>query len=168
MKTAILILLLVFVSVIITFKVMAKNKPGDSIEENFAIIEEDLNIILPQSYKDAIRNYPFKNMDDIDNIEDSLIKNKDRVVALNLKLRKDGFGDSQWPKFFFVIGEDGSGNYYFMNLKSKSDERVFYADHESDFEPIKLEDYLYDTNLGAFIKTKLEIQNEIHGTENIQ
>lgn len=168
MKTFIFVLLLFFAAAVITFKVMAKNKSGDSVEEDVSAIEEDLDVTLPQSYKDAIQNYPFKNIDDIDNIEDSLIKNKDRLIALNLKLRKDGFGGSQWPDYFFVIGEDGSGNYFFMNLKNKDDERVFYADHESDFEPGRLEDYLYDINLRAFIKTKLEIQDEVYGTESLR
>lgn len=166
MKIVIFVFLLIFAAAVITVKVMAKSKSGDSVEEDCSAIEGDLDVTLPQSYKDAIQNYPFKNIDDLDNTEDSLIKNKDRLVALNLKLRKDGFGGSKWPDYFFVIGEDGSGNYFFMNLKSKDDERVFYADHESDFEPGRLEDYLYDIDLRAFIKTKLEIQDEVHGAEN--
>jgi len=63
---------------------------GDTFKRNshgidFKEIEEKLGLILPEFYKLALLNYPFKPLDEIDCVKGNLVKELDWIATTNLE-----------------------------------------------------------------------------------
>ncbi len=102
-------------------------------------IESELSLKLPEFYTDVMLSYPFPGWD-CENF--MLCNDPEEIIRENKENRKEGFFDAEWPDHFFILGFDGCGNYYFIDLKNKK-EKVYFADHESFFDsnsPDKLEE----------------------------
>ncbi len=96
-------------------------------------IESALNIKLP---KELVDQYMSTDFDDLDRIEELgltgyrnfdflnslFIRDPERLIKINQRLRKRGIFKKPWKDQYFAIGYNGkSSNYYFINL---TDSRV--------------------------------------------
>jgi hypothetical protein len=123
---------------------------------DFSSIEESLRLRVPEWYRAALEVYPFPKE------EPELFGNAQEVINQNQEYRKTGWFGFSWPATFFIIGEDGCGNLYFIDL-GVSDRRVFIADHDGGPEPKKetLEEMVSSPSLEAHIKETFENQKGI-------
>ena len=122
---------------------------------NFALIELELNIKLPSFYKNTVSDYPFQKKDELDFVEDNLVRDEKWVIENNTNLRENGFFENNWSSNFIAIGHDGFGNYIFLNLVS-SDEKIYYADHDHDYDLDinDLEGLEYSSSMEEYIVTR--------------
>lgn len=91
-------------------------------------IEKELGISLPQSYRSFITSYP----DDIASIlgDFELISDTARLLEMNKDLHSRPFYRfPPWPKHLFAIGENGCGDYYFLDLRDSAG-TIRFVDHE--------------------------------------
>jgi hypothetical protein len=89
-------------------------------------IEKELELVLPHSYREFMQSGKFGegyggNPD--------LTGVAEEIIEMNKDLRENGFFGAKWPDNFLVIGDDGAGDYYFMDVK-KQNPVVLFADHE--------------------------------------
>jgi hypothetical protein len=122
---------------------------------DFTSIEEALRLRLPEWYRTTLEVYPFPKE------EMELFARAQKVINQNQEYRKTGWFGFPWPPSFFIIGEDGCGNLYFLDL-ADDDPRIFIADHDGGPEPKKeaLEEMVSSASLDAHIKETLEIQEK--------
>lgn len=129
---------------------------------NLKFIESELNISLPDFYHSAIKNYPFKAIDDLDFVEDSLVRDAKWIIKNNTELRSSTFFGKEWPHHYFVCGHDGFGNFFFLNL-NENDQTIYFADHEEDVSLDDLPYLEYSSTMAEYISMNLEDQKEIIG-----
>ena len=116
-------------------------------ETDLETIEQALAVSLPSSYRSIVLNYPqellklaelFKEDDD-DEPETpadlELLNDPKKIISENQHVRRPGIrytesGDP-WPADYFVVGIDGCGEYYAIDLRLGDESPVFYWDHES-------------------------------------
>jgi hypothetical protein len=89
-------------------------------------IGQELNLVLPRSYREFMQNGKFGDSDDG---PQELTGGADEVIKLTKDARKQGFYGATWPDNYLVIGDDGAGDYYFTDVQ-KERPAVFFADHE--------------------------------------
>jgi hypothetical protein len=89
-------------------------------------IEKELHLTLPRSYREFMQSGKFG--EGYDGIQE-LTGVADEVIEATKDLRANRFYGAKWPDNFLVIGYDGAGDYYFMNVERKTS-TVLFADHE--------------------------------------
>jgi hypothetical protein len=94
----------------------------------FSRIEQAFGVALPEWYRLRVLDYPFSKP------EDGLHHDEESIVRANEELRRDGWFGFPWPQEFFVIGDTGFGDSYFI-VTSTGDRRIFIADHEGGPAP---------------------------------
>lgn len=97
-------------------------------ENELSYIEESLKIELPSFYKEFMINYPIDLMK-TDAADFALIIDSERLIEENINAKNDFWGlplnsDS------FIIGENGCGDYYLIQLKE--DESIFTFFHDDN------------------------------------
>ena len=97
--------------------------------QDIRMIEEATGIKLPKAYADIITNYP-KELLGTDAQDFGLIDDAERIINENLSVRKDGFFGESWPERYFIVGENGCGDYYVINYES-DDFTIGFANHET-------------------------------------
>lgn len=127
---------------------------------NFDLIEAELNIRLPSFYKSALENYPFKRVDDLDFVEDNLVRETDWLIEHNSRLRSQAFFGQQWPHDYFAVGHDGFDNYMFLNLKH-NDQAIYFADQDEAVCLTNLSYLLYSSSMDEYISMSIEDQKAI-------
>lgn len=117
-------------------------------EKKIERIEGDLQVILPQAYRELLLSFPFA--DDPDPYDWEMFGHVNTIIGENKMYRRDGFFGPQWPAHYLVIGGDGCGNLYFLDL-SKGDDVVFFADHDGTSEFDGIDMYEETPNLAEWI-----------------
>ncbi len=106
-------------------------------------LEQELKVSLPASYRTFLSSYPADLALAVGDFE--LIAEADRLLTMNRELRsKPFYRFPPWPNHLFAIGENGCGDYYFLDLKDRSG-AVRFVDHE------KLNDERLAANVQAWI-----------------
>ena len=120
-------------------------------------LEELTGLAIPKSYEILIDNYPtelktLKADAGMKPGDYDLFDNANHILKINKFVRSEDFdifdaeGDpTTWPLRFLVIGEDGSGDYFAINLKRKK-LAVFRWYHDTggfDNEAPTMEKYIY-------------------------
>lgn len=104
---------------------------------NLMQIETELNLILPEEYKEVMCDYPFNNPDK-ETKKMFLYDSKD-IIKLNDRMRTGGYAGEKWPESFFCFGyveyKQGEDLVYFMNTTGKSPGNVYVADGDKKFNP---------------------------------
>jgi hypothetical protein len=127
-------------------------------QSDFEQIERRLDVTLPRTYTALLAVYPPDADDDIRS--HGLFSDPDRVIEENIAHRRDGWFHIPWPDHYFVIGDDGCGDTYFMVLGK--DEHIYFADHEGGSHPLdELEGCLASDTLHDHITSELKISREI-------
>ena len=99
-------------------------------------------------------------MDEIDCVEDNLVKETEWIIKTNLELRECKFFGNLWPARFLAIGHDGFGNFIFLNL-SESDETIYFVGHEEEFDPQNISDLELASNMEEYIQLCREEQDDV-------
>lgn len=124
--------------------------------EDFARIEEELSLTLPQSYREALQRAEFQT-EAAGFME--FTGDADEVIGLNLEARREGFFGVKWPEHYLIIGEDGAGNSYFTDLKRERPV-VFLADHELTTNKCRLVTSEGYETFADFIAVILKLQSD--------
>lgn len=95
--------------------------------ESIRRIEEQLGLIVPDEYRQVLLAYPFER--DSDSYQWDLFGDAEAILKENQVYRDMGFFGQKWPDNYLVIGGDGLGNVYYLDL-SRRNSPVFFADHE--------------------------------------
>ena len=97
---------------------------------DFKNIEKALKITLPEHYTKAIAKY----LKGTTYPENFIITDTSYFIEINQML---GFyGADKVVKHMLVIGENGGGDYYLINLKAPADQHIYVFDHEEVSESI--------------------------------
>ena len=93
-------------------------------------IADALGIDLPEGYCEFVTRLD-DHRDLAEALGHSVSTDVDLVINLNERIATSApiAGLTQWPDDYFVIGEDGCGNYYAVNAV---DDTILFYDHESD------------------------------------
>ena len=102
---------------------------GQMINEDIDTIETATGIKLPQSYIDAATNYPPELLD-TEAPDFGFLNNPQLVIDENLRVRKEGYFGEPWPDQYFIIGQNGCGDYYVVTT-SATRFSVGFSDHEA-------------------------------------
>src|SRR5713101_3945567 len=119
--------------------------------EAFNRIEQEFGVTLPDWYRRQILKYPFSEGDD------ALYSGEENIVRANQELRRDGWFGFLWPREFFVIGDTGCGDSFFI-VPSTGDKRIFITDHEGASAPSfhKLGKMVQSETIGKYVSETLE------------
>jgi hypothetical protein len=94
-------------------------------QADIARIEQELNIQLPKAYKQVMLSFPIAAY--AGNHETAFWDDADKLIELNLSLRKGGYCLTPWPARFYALGEDAGGCCSAIDL-SDPDHGVFWFD----------------------------------------
>ncbi len=102
-------------------------------------VKAELGIELPEQYERLVQNIP---PDIPDAAEYRISTDAHWLIQHNVDLRADPafFFDRKevWPDHFYVLGEDGNGNAFYLDLREGSSPAVYFLDHEQpDIDHIK-------------------------------
>lgn len=95
--------------------------------EDLLEIERSLNVQLPEDYSRVLIQYPFE--EGSDPYYYSLFGKPDAIIGDTQSYRINSFFGQEWPPSFLVIGNNGAGNAYYLDL-NRPVSPVFEADHE--------------------------------------
>ena len=81
---------------------------------DFQEIERKLNVVLLSFYKTGMTVYPFSG-EDLEFALEDLWDKVEVIIKKNLAIRKSGFFGQKWNNDWFIFGEDGMGDYYYLD-----------------------------------------------------
>jgi len=116
--------------------------------EEIEKIQINTGITLPKYYVEFVTNYPEK-LSETEAPDYGLLDNPEEIIEKNIDVRKNGYFGEKWPERYFIIGRNGCGDYYVVNLNS-SEFSVGFSDHE------KMECNLYAESQEEFISKLLK------------
>jgi hypothetical protein len=93
------------------------------------LIESELKLSLPPSFRNFVLSFPDELAAAAGDFE--FYADASRLLTLNKELRKTPFYQGRpWPDRLFAVGENGCGDYYFLDLKDEYGV-VMFVDHET-------------------------------------
>ncbi|TBW47475.1 hypothetical protein EZI54_22720 [Marinobacter halodurans] len=110
-------------------------------------IERSTGIKLPESYREILLNYP-KELAGTEAEDFGLLNDPEAIAEENIEVRKNGYFGEKWPERYFIIGQNGCGDYYVINHE-KSEFSVGFACHE------RMACDPYAANLAEFVEKYL-------------
>lgn len=132
---------------------MTDNK--QNIELQLAEVESSLDIILPQSYREVMLDFPLSG----DGEEQLLYDDPALVLDLNNRLRNEGFRGSNWPGSLLVIGGNAAGDLYFLDL-ARETSPVFAVTHEMEgFDPAEIDRFVQSPSFPQWVDELLTGQD---------
>lgn len=104
--------------------------------EQITKIEAKLGISLPVHYVTFLMNFAgLKKTDTLDAnffYEDFIYATPEHIIEINEMM---GFHlNDKIVKNKLIIGDNGGGDYYLIDLKDHADKKVYYLDHEESIE----------------------------------
>jgi hypothetical protein len=108
--------------------------------EGIARIEEALEIRVPPDYRELMLAYPAVLVE-LGIADFELLCEPEQVIAENRSIRVSRRFDTTWPDAYFLIGEDGCGDFYCLDL-SRLNSPVILFDHECQAQFVELADSL--------------------------
>ncbi len=124
--------------------------------EDFTRVEQELAVSLPEAYREVLQRPEFQG--EAAGFQE-FSSDADEIIGLNLEVRQGGFAGTKWPPHYFVLGDDGAGNYYFSDLK-RTRPAVFLADHELTMGRKRLSTSETYETFPDFISFVLRLQSE--------
>jgi len=112
--------------------------------DDIELIQKRTNIRLPLCYIDIVTNYPVELLE-TDAQDFGLLDDADELIEENNTVRKEGYFGEKWPEHYFIIGQNGCGDYYVTDINSTVFS-VGFADHQS------MSCNLYAEDLSEFIE----------------
>lgn len=127
-------------------------------DNDLSMIESKLNIILPDSYKKLMLNYPFEG-EKYQAIQENLIDNVDDLIDINLHYRDNGFQGKRLPDSFYIIGKNGENNIFFIVLDGKEQEIIYYVSDERKYSPKNLNKFILSRSFQKFVEQTKVLQD---------
>ena len=126
--------------------------PQKMTRKQASILERKFSVVLPADYVSAVtESYPFAEQShQLDTDFESLRRD-------NLGSREDNRGGFPWRDSYWMIGDDGSGGFYFINT-TDSATTVYYCDHEDMPTSIEDTDRIHVSSLSDFIAEGIEME----------
>jgi hypothetical protein len=94
-------------------------------------IEKELGVELPEHYVKFLLHFSGLKNEEVD-IENFLYSNPDQSIEMN---RMIGFySNSKIIKKKLIIGDNGGGGFYLIDLVNPNDKKVYVFDHEESVE----------------------------------
>ena len=115
-------------------------------------IEEELSIKLPDRYIKVVLKHPFKNRKKYDAIYNTLLNDAAEIININKKIREKGIQNKKWPNHFYIIGHRSFQHFYFIDLATGRDERIFFLETSDKFNPKNIDKLKVAYTLKEFIK----------------
>ncbi|EGR2301167.1 hypothetical protein D0814_13180 [Vibrio parahaemolyticus] len=116
--------------------------------EELSLIESKIEVVLPNSYKQALLNYP-ETLFGTEAEDFHFLTNANEIISENLEVRENGYFGEKWPDRHFIIGHNGCGDYYVIN-HTNTEFSVGLADQD------KMECNLFANNLNEFVEKLLK------------
>jgi hypothetical protein len=135
------------------------------IEDKLHFIEEELQIVLPDSYKKLMQIYPFDESKYF-NVKENLFNEPEQLVTLNRHYRKNGYQGKCLPPKAFVIGKSGDDNIFFVDLANQNQEIVYYLDAEKQYNPYSLAKYILSYNFKEYVELTKILQAVLHNPKH--
>ena len=127
-------------------------------------IEAALGLRLPDAYKSVALNHPCPESEDIS--WHGLYRDAERVMEVNAEHRANGWFGIDWPDDYFVIGDTGCGDSYFI-VVGESD-KVYLADHEGGPHPTtQLGDCVSSETISAHVEQEMASEREFQEEERL-
>ncbi len=95
-------------------------------------IETELGVVLPDYYKTVMLNYPSDLSGEAPE-EYELINYPDKIIDENKTAYEDFWGE-KLNKQFLIIGENGCGDYFLLDLKKDNCIYSFFHDNQSFYK----------------------------------
>jgi hypothetical protein len=115
-------------------------------------IENALGIALPPHYTSFMQQFEGFSIEDGGLLDSFIYTDADHLIQIN-QLRR--FYLTETPvKHKLIIGDNGGGDYYLIDLQNPLDERVNYFDHEEFEDDVEKESY---NSLASFKKEIAEL-----------
>lgn len=100
-------------------------------QQDIQKIEQVLRIKLPLDYCNHLLAYP-------DGIDEAKVLHFSTeatwLIGQNEWMRENPanfFGKTSWPAHYFIIGEDGNGNAFYLDLRQPQPSPVYFLNHEA-------------------------------------
>ncbi|MCQ3827847.1 SMI1/KNR4 family protein [Microbulbifer elongatus] len=117
-------------------------------QQEVEFIEEKTGINLPECYKQVVLNYPGELLGT--EAEDyELLNDPEVIIEENNEVRNNGYFGESWPAHYFIIGQNGCGDYYVVNLENREFSVGFACHEEMACHP-------YAASLSEFISKYLQ------------
>jgi hypothetical protein len=112
------------------------------------LVEKELNVTLPPACVQYLSPFPFAADSFV--VWSGLTFDPSGITLSTQQHRANGFFDRSWPAAYLVLGTDGLGNDFFIDLTNEASP-VFLADHEASSGATKLEYEIADASLESWI-----------------
>lgn len=112
------------------------------------LIEKALNVTLPPACVQYLSPFPFAADSFV--VWSGLTFDPEGIIKHTQERRAKGFFDQSWPAEYLVLGTDGLGNDFFIDLTNEASP-VYLADHEASSGSTKLEYEQADPSLEVWI-----------------
>ena len=117
-------------------------------EDDFQKIERDLNVSLPKAYRDVMPAFEKLSAKQMDYV--CLYQSAARVVDANNEARDLARIGWEWPDKYLIVGDNGGGNAFCLDLSNPDDTWVWWCDHERNCEFSRFEE------IGQFVASEIE------------
>lgn len=97
-------------------------------------IELHLGVMLPVTYRDFMLNYPVDLDEDIRTHD--IYAEAEAIITTTEKLRHWDNPDMNWQKNYVVIGDSGSGDYYYIHAQNNSSAIYWWNQTAEELEEV--------------------------------
>jgi len=115
--------------------------------EDINKIQTKTGVTLPEYYVEFVTQYP-KELSETEAPDYGLLDDPSEIIEQNIDVRMNGYFGEKWPERYFIIGQNGCGDYYVIDLQSQNFS-IGFSDHEA------MECTLYASNKEEFISKLL-------------
>lgn len=119
-------------------------------ETDIKSIEDQLKISLPLDYKQVVLDYPFSEDPRYAVARIQILNDPEKVISLNLELRKNGFRKRKWPDNLFAFGTLLDA-IYFYDLNNLPE--IFSVSNDSHLRVDNIQKNIDRDNIHKLIKT---------------
>lgn len=124
----------------------------------FKLVEEELQISLPDAYKELMTRYPFQDSKYL-LVKENLLNDPKTLIELNRYYRENGYKNKSLPENSYIIGKNGNNSIFFINLNNENQETVYYLDEERQYNSNNLEKYVLSNNFKEFVELTKILQD---------
>lgn len=119
--------------------------------EAFDRIGKTFGMTLPDWYRGRVLDYPFFHADK------ALYNDEEVITHANEDAREEGWRGFPWPPEFFIIGDTGDGDSFFI-VPRTGDRRIFMTNHEGpDLDFHNLDEMVMALTLEHFVIERQEV-----------
>lgn len=128
------------------------------VSNEFKLVEEELQVTLPDAYKELMTRYPFQDSKYL-LVKENLLNDPKTLIDLNRHYRENGYKSKSLPEHSYIIGKNGNNSIFFINLNNENQETVYYLDEERQYNSNNLDKYVLSSNFKEFVELTKILQD---------